>query len=76
VCQQILTSIVLQILRQSRDLCTLIANEFIYKGANCVMAQLRDLVPQLLQINSHTRFIIDGIDECSKESQKAIIKEL
>lgn len=76
VCQQILTTFVLQILRQTPDLCTLIANEFVYKGANCVMAQLRDLVPQLLQITSHTRLIIDGIDECSKESQKAIIKEL
>ena len=76
VCHQILTTIVLQILRQHRDLCTLIANEFVYQGANCGMAQLRVLVPQLLAITSYTRIVIDGIDECSRECQKAILKEL
>jgi hypothetical protein len=40
------------------------------------MAQLRILVPQLLEITSYTRIVIDGIDECSKENQKAILKEL
>jgi hypothetical protein len=76
VCLQILTTIVLQILRQHRDVCTLIANEFVYRGASCGMAQLRILIPQLLEISSYTRIVIDGIDECSKENQKAILKEL
>ena len=76
VCHQILTTIVLQILRQHRDLCTLIANEFVYEGANCGMAQLRILVPQLLETTSYTRIVIDGIDECSQESQKTVLKEL
>ncbi|PMD47183.1 hypothetical protein L207DRAFT_448755, partial [Hyaloscypha variabilis F] len=76
VCHQILTTIVVQILRQHRDFCTFIANEFVYNGASCGMPQLRILVPQLLEITSYTRIVIDGIDECSKENQKAILKEL
>ncbi|PQE25152.1 hypothetical protein CJF31_00006017 [Rutstroemia sp. NJR-2017a BVV2] len=76
VCHQILTIIVLQILSQHPDICTLIANEFVYRGASCGMAQLKILVPQLLEIITYTRIVIDGIDECSKENQKAILKEL
>jgi hypothetical protein len=40
------------------------------------MVQLRILVPQLLEIVAYTRIIVDGIDECSKDSQKTILKEL
>jgi hypothetical protein len=40
------------------------------------MAQLRILIPQLLEIIAYTRIIVDGIDECTKENQKAILKEL
>ncbi|KAM3064939.1 hypothetical protein ACMFMF_011556 [Clarireedia jacksonii] len=76
VCRQILAIIVLQILSQHPDICTLIANGFVYRGASCGMAQLKILVPQLLEIVSYTRIVVDGIDECSKENQKAILKEL
>jgi hypothetical protein len=40
------------------------------------MAQLRSLVPQLLEIIPDARIVVDGIDECSKENQKAVLKEL
>lgn len=76
VCHQILTIIVLQILRQHPDLCTLVANGLVYCGVSCGMAQLRILIPKLLQIIPYTRIVIDGIDECSKENQKTILKEL
>ena len=76
ISQQILAIIVLHILRQHPDICTLIANEFVYRGVSCGTTQLRVLVPQLLEIAANTRIIIDGIDECSKENQKAILKEL
>jgi hypothetical protein len=33
-------------------------------------------MPQLLEIIAYTRIVVDGIDECSKENQKAILKEL
>lgn len=33
-------------------------------------------MPQLLEICAYTRFVVDGIDECSKDNQKAILKEL
>ena len=76
VCLQILTIIVLQIIRQHPEVCSLIANEFAYRVVNCGMVQLRILVPQLLEVVAYTRIIIDGIDECSKDNQKMILKEL
>jgi len=76
VCHQILTTIVLQILRQHPNTCTLIANEFVYRGVTCGMAQLKILVPQLLEVTAYARIVIDGIDECLIENQKVILKEL
>jgi hypothetical protein len=76
ISHQILAIIVLQILRQHPDICTLIANEFVYRGVSCGITQLRVLIPQLLEIAANARIVVDGIDECSKENQKAILKEL
>jgi hypothetical protein len=76
ISHQILAIIVLQILRQHPEICTLIVNEFVYRGVSCGMAQLRVLVPNLLEIIANARIVVDGIDECSKENQKAILKEL
>jgi hypothetical protein len=76
VCHKILTTIVLQILRLHPDTCTLIANEFVYRGVTCGMAQLKILVLQLLELTAYARIVIDGIDECSMENQKEILKEL
>lgn len=76
VCQQILATIAIQLLRQHHEISTLVANEFVYRGVDCTMTQLRNLVPQLLQTVASTRIVIDGLDECSKEDQKVILKEL
>ncbi|CZR69490.1 related to vegetatible incompatibility protein HET-E-1 [Phialocephala subalpina] len=76
ICHQILAIIVLQIIRQHPEVCTLIANEYVYRGSTCGMVQLRSLVPQLLEVVGYTRIIVDGIDECSKDDQKTILKEL
>ncbi|TGO32628.1 hypothetical protein BHYA_0301g00120 [Botrytis hyacinthi] len=76
VCQQILATISIQLLRQHHEISTLVANEFVYRGVDCTMTQLRALVPQLLQTVASTRIVIDGLDECSKEDQKLILKEL
>lgn len=76
VCQEILTIIALQILRQHPDVCTFIANEFVYRGVSCGMPQLRSLVSQLLELCAYIRIVIDGIDECSDNNQKLILKEL
>jgi hypothetical protein len=54
----------------------MIANEYVYGGLLCGMAQLRTLVPQLREISGYTRIVVDEIDECSKKDQKAIVKEL
>ncbi|KAF7954690.1 hypothetical protein EAE96_005809 [Botrytis aclada] len=76
VCQQILTTVAIQLLRQHHEISTLVANEFVYRGVDCTMTQLRTLIPQLLQTVASTRIVIDGLDECSKEDQKVILKEL
>jgi hypothetical protein len=66
----------LQLLRFNLDLASLIANQFVYRGLPCGMVQLRELVPQLLQTTSYTRVVIDGVDECSRDDQKTILKEI
>ncbi|CAG8952745.1 hypothetical protein HYFRA_00008989 [Hymenoscyphus fraxineus] len=76
VCGQILTTVVLHILRQHPDTAALITNDFVYRGLGCGMPQLKTLIPKLLQLIGYTRIIVDGIDECSKENQKSIMKEL
>jgi len=38
--------------------------------------QLRVLIPQLLEIVPYARIIVDGLDECSIDDQKAVLKEL
>ncbi|EMR87314.1 putative nacht domain protein [Botrytis cinerea BcDW1] len=76
VCQQILKTVAVQLLRQHHEISTLVANEFVYRGVDCTMTQLRTLVPQLLQTVASTRIVVDGLDECSKEDQKVILKEL
>lgn len=76
ISSQLLTIIILQILRQHPEISTLIANEYVYRGANCGMAQLRTLVPQLLMIVPFIRIVVDGVDECSTQNQKSVLKEL
>jgi len=75
ICLGILSIIVLQLLRQHPVLSTLIAHEYAYGGSPCGVSQLRRLVPQLLAIIGYTRVVVDGIDECPKADQKAILKE-
>src|SRR5277367_5035537 len=76
ICSQILRTIALQLLRRHLDLASLIANEYVYRGSNCGIAQLRVLIPQILELVPYTRIVIDGLDECSMDDQKAILKEL
>lgn len=76
VCSQILRTVALQLLRRSMELASLIANEYVYRGSNCGMAQLRVLIPQLLELVPYTRVVIDGLDECSIDDQKTVIKEV
>jgi len=72
----VLRTIALQLLRKHLDLASLIANEFVYRGTNCSMVQLKILIPQLLAIVPCTRVVVDGVDECSKEGQQAILRDL
>lgn len=76
VCSQILRTVALQLLRRHLDLASLIANEYVYRGSNCGMAQLRVLMPQILEVVPYTRIVIDGLDECSIDDQKAVLREL
>lgn len=73
---QILKTVVLQLVRHVPDLTSLIANEFVYPAASCGIAQIKMLISQLLEVVPNTRIVVDGIDECSKDNQKSIIKDL
>src|SRR5450432_948363 len=75
VCSQILRTIVLQLLRRHLDLASHIANQYMYRGSNHGMAQLRVLVPQLLELIPYTRIVIDRLDKCSIDDQKTMLKE-
>lgn len=76
VCSKILRTLALQLLRRHLELASLMAHEFVYQGVSCGVTQLRILVPQLLEVVPCTRIIMDGLDECSKEDQKIILKEI
>ncbi|KAH9219296.1 hypothetical protein DL95DRAFT_520678 [Leptodontidium sp. 2 PMI_412] len=77
ICSQILRTIALQLLRRNLDLASLIANQYVYQGASCSMAQLRILLPEMLETIDSTRIIIDGLNECSEvETQMSILKDL
>jgi len=73
---QILRTLALQLLRRHPDMASMISHEFVYQGTSCGKAQLRVLIPQLLEISPSARIVIDGIDECSTEIQKLLLKDL
>jgi hypothetical protein len=74
--ERVLGIIAIQLLRAHPELASLITNEFVSRGLSSGLAQLRVLVPKLLELQPCTRIVIDGIDECSKGGQKALLKEL
>jgi hypothetical protein len=74
--EQILATIAIQLLRAHRELSSLITNEFVSRGLSSGLTQLRVLVPKLLEMQPYTRIVVDGIDECSKGGQKALLNEL
>jgi hypothetical protein len=74
--ERILGTIAIQLLRAHPELASLITNEFVSRGLSSSVAQLRVLVPKLLELHPYTRIVIDGIDECSKAGQKTLLKEL
>src|SRR4051794_20987585 len=76
ISQQVLKTIAVQLLRRNLDLASLISHEFVYRGLSCGIAQLRTLIPQLLDIMPSTRIIVDGLDECPQESQQTVLKDL
>ncbi len=66
----------MQLLRQHSDLASLIANEFVYRGISNSIAHMRILLPKIFDIVPGPMIIIDGLDECSSETQKSILKEV
>ena len=74
--ERFLGVIATQILRAHPEFASLITNEFISQGPSSSLARLRVLVPKLLELQPYIRIIIDGIDECSKLGQRALLKEV
>ena len=75
-CNQILRSLVLQLLRQHLDLPPHVCENYTNRGYNPSMQQLRKLLPELLDTIPAIRIIIDGLDECQEKMQKQVMQEL
>ena len=75
-CSQILRSLTLQLLRENLDLAPHVADNYANRGFNPSMQQLRKLIPELVATIPSTRLIIDGLDECNEQDQKAVLREL
>ena len=76
ICGQVLRTVALQLLRRNVDLASLVANQYVYPGFSCSLVQLRNLLPQMLEVTKLPRIVIDGLDECSEESQMSVLKDL
>ncbi|KAH6719009.1 hypothetical protein BKA61DRAFT_629792 [Leptodontidium sp. MPI-SDFR-AT-0119] len=76
ICTEVLRTLAMQFLRQDPDLSSLIANEFVYRGVNNSISQMRILLPHILESLSCSTIIIDGLDERPLETQTMILKEL
>ncbi|KAH7355340.1 hypothetical protein BKA65DRAFT_395437 [Rhexocercosporidium sp. MPI-PUGE-AT-0058] len=76
ICTDVLKTIALQFLRQNPDIASLVSNEYVYRGANNNISQMRIVLPQILESLSCPVIIIDGLDECPLESQKMILREM
>ena len=74
-CNRVLRTIALQLLRSQIDLASLVFNKYVSQGCNTSTAQLRLLIPEMLEVIPCTRLVVDGLDECSHENQKQILKE-
>lgn len=73
---RILRTITLQLLKRNLDLASLICHEYLYTGLTCGTRELRSLILQFLQIVPSTKIVIDGLDECSYDDQKSVLKVL
>lgn len=73
---QILRCLVLQLLRQHLDLAPHVFENYANRGYNPSIQQLRNLLPELLDVIPTTRIIIDGLDECQEKLQRPIMQEL
>jgi len=75
-CTQVLRSLVAQILRTNKELACYIFDDYISQGLAASVAQLRKLLPALLDTIASARIIIDGLDENDQASQRQILSEI
>lgn len=76
LCSQILRCLGLQLLRHHLDLAPHVSENYANRGYNPSMQQLRNLLPELLDVIPAIRIIIDGLDECQEKLQRSIMQEL
>lgn len=76
LCSEIFRTLISQLLRLNPELSLHIYDDFIQKGCQISMVQLRVLLPQLLLSIASSRIIIDGLDECDQADQKSALLEL
>jgi hypothetical protein len=76
LCSQVLRTLILELLRSYPILTSHIFANYIRQGRTPSLIQIKKLLPDLLSTVSSTRIIIDGLDECQENDQRAILTEL
>ncbi len=76
VCNRLMRTLALQLLRAHIDLAPHISDNYTQRGYNPSMQQLRKLLPELLATTQMTRIVIDGLDECQGHDQRTALQEL
>ena len=76
LCATIFRTLILQLVRGNVDFASHISDDYIAKCLSCSMAQLKALLPTLLNATVSTRIIVDGLDECEDKQQRQVLQEL
>lgn len=76
ICAQILKSLILQLLQANIELASHVADKYASSRPTATLAQVRKVLPELIETMPTTRIIIDGLDECGIADQKSILNEL
>jgi hypothetical protein len=76
ICTQILKNLVLQLLQANIELASHVADKYACLRPTATLAQVRKVLPELIETVPATRIIIDGLDECGTADQETILNEL
>ena len=75
-CATILRTLMVQLLRSHLDMAELVYRAYLLKGSSRSYPAIKRILKQILSTLPTTRILIDGLDECSHETQQETLKSL